>query len=153
MVLTAGEPEHQGFFLHVHHFGMEQLCQVGQFFPHLRSGGADLDHGQFVADKRRVVQVHHLDHVDELGQLLDGLVQLVPVLYGHHDVDPGHVPFFRIAGIDELDIDGPAADESGYMGQDPGLVVGQDGQMLSDHGWSPPVTTISSSFFPPGTMG
>ena len=77
VVLSAGEPEHQGLFLHVHHFGMEQFCQIGQFFPHLGGGGADLDHGQFVADEGRFIEVDDLDDVDELGQLADGLLQIL----------------------------------------------------------------------------
>ena len=87
----------------------------------------DLDHSQLVAHERGIVQVDDLDYVDEFGQLIDCLVQVPAVFYGNDDVDARYVCFLRIAGVDAFDIDGPAADKAGYVGENARLVVAKDG--------------------------
>lgn len=133
MVFPARQAQDQGTALDVDNLGVEQLSDIGQFFAGLGRRALDFDHGQFVADERRVVEIDDFDDVDELGQLVDSLVEFPAVFDGNDDIDPRDVGFFSIAGVDTFNIDGSAADQAGYVGQYARFVVAENGDMLSHH--------------------
>ena len=148
----ACQAQDQGTALDVDDLGVEELGDIGQFFAGLRRRALDFDHRQFIADERRIVEVDDFDDVDELGQLVDGLVEFPAVFNGNDDVDTRYVSFFRITGIDTFNINGSAADQAGDVRQDARFIVAENSEMLSHHFPSPP-NTIWSRRLPPGTMG
>lgn len=86
MVFPACQAQDQGTALDVDDFGVEELGDIGQFFAGLRRRALDFDHSQFITDERRIVEVDDFDDVDELGQLVDGLVEFPAVFDGNDDV-------------------------------------------------------------------
>ena len=152
MVFPACQAQDQGTALDVDDLGVEELGDIGQFFAGLRRRALDFDHSQFITDERRIVEVDDFDDVDELGQLVDGLVEFPTVFNGNDDVDTRYIGFFRIAGVDTFNINGSAADQAGDVRQDARFIVAENSEMLSHHFPSPP-NTIWSRRLPPGTMG
>ena len=75
---------------------MKQIGQSRQFLP--RSGRiiAYFDHSQFITDKGLLIEVDNLDDVNEFCQLAHGLLQFLIVFDADDDIEPGHIPFFRV---------------------------------------------------------
>ena len=133
MVFPAGDPHDHGSRIDVHDLGVEQIRQVGNIRQFLCGPHSDFNHCQFVADERRLVQIYNLDYINQPGQLQNCLVQGPLVFHGYDDVDTRHIRFFRIAGVNILNVDGSPADEAGYVRQHARFIIAQNSQMLFHH--------------------
>ncbi len=117
--------------------------------PGLARLGRDLDQGELALDPFAPGQVRDLDHVDQLVELLDHLLDLA-VVAADDERDPARPLLLGRTDREGLDVEAPAAEEARDPREDAGLVLDQDRERVPLHSWPPIISLIAA---PAGTMG
>ena len=162
LVELAGALDGEAVRGHVDDLGAEQLCGLDD----VRAGrgvGADLDEHDLTLDRRRRLELDHLEHLDQLVQLLGHLLEGSQL-----DVDDeGHPRDVGVLGRADgkaVDVEAAAGEQRGNAGQDAGLVLDEHGQGVLGHdgfpqssrshsGAPPRAIWILSLLTPAGTIG
>src|SRR6202012_4305678 len=120
----------------VHHFGAEQVD--GLEHPRPAFGvGPDLDQDQLTLDRGARFELHDLEHVDQLVQLLGDLLQRALVAVDH-DRDAGDLVVLGGPDREGVDVEVAAGEQPGDPDQDPRLVLDQHRERMACHSELPP---------------
>jgi len=124
LALVAGHLDGEAGGLHVDDFGAEDVANL----HHLRAGGGvglHLEEDQLPVDDIAILEVMDLEHIDQLFELFDHLLENL-VVPDDHDGHPRNLVVLGGADVESVDVKAASAKETGDPGEHPEPVLNHD---------------------------